>query len=316
MKKYQIFVSSTYLDLIDERQAAVEAILKAGHIPAGMELFTASNQSQWSIIKKWIDESDIYMLILGGRYGSIELESGLSYTELEYNYALSQEKPLFAVLMKEEALDVKVKKEGKCVLESDNPQKMKDFKNKVLSYMSSFFEDNKDIKLAVHESVGKLQQENKLIGWIRADEVSNPKQYLDQITALQKEKEHLNKENIKLKSKTSDTLNLEEDFEQLIKIFSNEQVSLKRLKTNENGLPDEVSILHAIVAFRDNLVTGADNSTNSTKQDSFIFYDLAPKIQIHGLMQIEKITNTGTARRVIVTEKGKSLLAYLVKKKY
>ena len=51
MKKYQVFISSTYLDLIDERQAAVEAILKAGHIPAGMELFTASNKSQWDIIK-------------------------------------------------------------------------------------------------------------------------------------------------------------------------------------------------------------------------------------------------------------------------
>ena len=82
MKKLQIFVSSTFIDLIDERQAAVEAILKAGHIPAGMELFTASNQSQWTIIQKWIDESDIYMLILGGRYGSIEPDSGLSYTEL------------------------------------------------------------------------------------------------------------------------------------------------------------------------------------------------------------------------------------------
>ena len=85
MKKYQIFISSTYIDLIDERQAAVEAILQSGHIPAGMELFAASNQSQWEIIKKWIDESDIYMLILGGRYGSIEQTSGLSYTELEYN---------------------------------------------------------------------------------------------------------------------------------------------------------------------------------------------------------------------------------------
>lgn len=38
-KKYQIFISSTYQDLKEERQAAVEAILKAGHIPAGMELF-------------------------------------------------------------------------------------------------------------------------------------------------------------------------------------------------------------------------------------------------------------------------------------
>lgn len=59
-KKYQIFISSTFTDLIDERQAAVEAILRAGHIPAGMELFTSTNKTQWDVIKKWINESDIY----------------------------------------------------------------------------------------------------------------------------------------------------------------------------------------------------------------------------------------------------------------
>ncbi|ENV56240.1 hypothetical protein F951_02753 [Acinetobacter soli CIP 110264] len=316
MKKYQIFVSSTYLDLIDERQAAVEAILKAGHIPAGMELFTASNQSQWSIIQRWIDESDVYMLILGGRYGSIEPESGLSYTELEYNYALTQNKPLFAVIIKDEALDEKVRTSGRSVLESENPQKMRDFKNKVLSYMSSFFEDHKDIKLAVHESVGKLQQENKLIGWVRADEVLNPKQYLDQITALQKEKEQLNKENTKLKNQSSGSSNLEADFDQLIGIFSKEMVSLKRVRTDENKYPEEISILEAVEVFKDKIVIGVANSGNATNHDLFVFFDLAPELQIHGLMQIEKITNTATARRVIATEKGKSFLAYLVKKKY
>lgn len=38
-KKYQVFVSSTYEDLKNERQEIVEAILDAGHIPAGMEIF-------------------------------------------------------------------------------------------------------------------------------------------------------------------------------------------------------------------------------------------------------------------------------------
>lgn len=49
-KKLQVFVSSTYQDLIEERQKAVEGILRAGHIPAGMELFTAASKSQWKVI--------------------------------------------------------------------------------------------------------------------------------------------------------------------------------------------------------------------------------------------------------------------------
>src|SRR4051812_36796802 len=99
-KKLQVFVSSTFSDLIVERQAAVEAILTAGHIPAGMELFSAGDESQMEVIKQWIDESDVYLLILGGRYGSIESKRGKSYTHLEYEYALSKNKPLFACVIK------------------------------------------------------------------------------------------------------------------------------------------------------------------------------------------------------------------------
>lgn len=51
-KRLQVFVSSTYRDLIFERQAAVEAILTAGHIPAGMELFTSGDESQMEVIKQ------------------------------------------------------------------------------------------------------------------------------------------------------------------------------------------------------------------------------------------------------------------------
>lgn len=58
-----------------------------GHIPAGMELFQAGSQSQKLTIERWIDESDVYLLILGSRYGSIEPVSNMSYTHWEYDYA-------------------------------------------------------------------------------------------------------------------------------------------------------------------------------------------------------------------------------------
>ena len=106
-KKFQIFISSTYLDLVDERQAAVQAILKLGHIPAGMELFKAG-ASQWQTITRWIDESDIYLLILGGRYGTLNKIEDKSYTQLEYEYALSKGIPVFALVLTDNFL---VKKE-------------------------------------------------------------------------------------------------------------------------------------------------------------------------------------------------------------
>ncbi|MDP3315183.1 MAG: DUF4062 domain-containing protein, partial [Devosia sp.] len=93
--RYQVFVSSTYADLRDERQAVIQALLEIDCIPAGMELFPAANEEQFSFIKRVVDLSDYYVLIIGGRYGSITSE-GISYTELEYDYALETGKPVCA----------------------------------------------------------------------------------------------------------------------------------------------------------------------------------------------------------------------------
>src|SRR5262245_4654156 len=71
-RKLQIFISSTYEDLIDHRLAAMEAILASGYIPVAMEQFSPGDETAWEKIRSWIDESDGFILILGGRYGSIE----------------------------------------------------------------------------------------------------------------------------------------------------------------------------------------------------------------------------------------------------
>jgi hypothetical protein len=107
-KKLQVFVSSTYKDLLEERQAAVDAILTAGHIPAGMELFTSGDETQLKIIHRWIEESDVFLLILGGRYGSIETLTGKSYVQLEYEYAQKKSKKYFAAVITEHYLNLRL----------------------------------------------------------------------------------------------------------------------------------------------------------------------------------------------------------------
>ena len=64
-KRYQVFVSSTYDDLQDERKEVMQALLELDCIPAGMELFPASSEDQWSLIKRVIDDCDYYILIIG-----------------------------------------------------------------------------------------------------------------------------------------------------------------------------------------------------------------------------------------------------------
>ncbi len=165
-KKLQIFVSSTYTDLIEERQAAVEAILQSGNIPAGMELFKSSSESQLETIKRWIDESDIYLLILGGRYGSLEPKSQLSYTHLEYNYALKKNIPLFSIVISDNTLKEKVKSFGTEIIELQNIDKYNDLKKQVLGHTSQFYNDTKDIKIHILNSIHDFEKRYKFTGWV------------------------------------------------------------------------------------------------------------------------------------------------------
>jgi Domain of unknown function (DUF4062) len=186
-KKLQVFVSSTYDDLRDERQAAVEAILTAGHIPAGMELFAAGDQSQLETIQRWINESDVFLLILGGRYGSVEPKSEKSYIQLEYEYACDKGKALFAVVATEECIDGKLKQLKRKAIEQDYPQKLKDFRKTVLGKMVRTWSDAKDIKLAILETLPKLSQRDDLVGWIPGDQTVNTGALAEEIARLGKE---------------------------------------------------------------------------------------------------------------------------------
>src|SRR2546422_8195734 len=96
-KKYQVFISSTFRDLAQERQETMKAVLDLGHIPSGMEIFPAADVEQVEFIKKIVDECDYYVLIIGARYGSTDTE-GVSFTEKEYDYAVVQKKIVLAFI--------------------------------------------------------------------------------------------------------------------------------------------------------------------------------------------------------------------------
>ena len=70
-KRYQIFISSTFNDLEKERMLLAQNILRKGYYPAGMEWFHGIDEEQFEYIKQVIDDSDYYVLILGGLYGTI-----------------------------------------------------------------------------------------------------------------------------------------------------------------------------------------------------------------------------------------------------
>lgn len=309
-KKLQVFISSTYEDLREDRQAAVSAVLKAGHIPAGMELFTAGDKSQMDTIRRWIDESDVYMLILGGRYGSLENTSGVSYTELEYDYALEQQKSLFAVVIDEGALEERVKNIGSSVMEKDNPKQLKAFREKVLSNISSFFKDEKDISLCVYESLSDFAVNRELKGWVSYDEVVNCQMLLDEIENLKEENKTL-----KANKESKDNLMAKSDvgFEELRDTLKSIVVQVPG-KLTENGEELEMNLLHVLNTSRDEFVTGVTNQATNGDYMTFLYFNIAPKLQIHGVVFNEKVAGVRW-RRFSLTQKGMEFLARLDREK-
>jgi Domain of unknown function (DUF4062) len=190
-KKLQVFISSTYTDMLAERQAAVEAVLQAGHIPAGMELFSAEDESQLQIIRRWIDDSDVFVLILGGRYGSIEERTGRSYIHLEYEYATKRGKPLFAAIISDASLEAKIKSDGSRAIETSNGRLLKDFKETVMKKICRRFEDVNELKLIISQSIANIEQDEKLVGWIRGSDVVNPRVILEEMNRLKTENAEL-----------------------------------------------------------------------------------------------------------------------------
>src|SRR4051812_22132561 len=97
-RRYHVFVSSTFFDLAEERAAVVSALLELDAIPAGMELFPAADDDAWTLIERVIDASDYYLLVIGGKYGSIDPASSLSFTEKEFDLAVRLRKAVMAFL--------------------------------------------------------------------------------------------------------------------------------------------------------------------------------------------------------------------------
>jgi hypothetical protein len=167
--KYQVFVSSTYEDLRAERDQVIRAVLEMGHIPVGMEMFSAADEEQWQIISRHIDESDYYVVIIAHRYGSVTSE-GTSYTRKEYEYARSKGIPCLGFVIDPSASwpadRVDTKEVDKKLLD--------DFKDRLRERPVSTWSSADDLHGKFSIALMKAFTAQPRIGWVRASEVGGP----------------------------------------------------------------------------------------------------------------------------------------------
>lgn len=135
-----------------------------GIIFRGIELFPAANEEQWTLIKGVIYDCDYYIVVFGGRYRSVS-DSELSYTEMEYDYAVSQGRPVIGFLHRDPGALPANRSEAS----SENRRKLGAFREKVQGKMCRFWHTPADLGSVVSRSLVKLIKNNPAVGWVRAD---------------------------------------------------------------------------------------------------------------------------------------------------
>lgn len=194
-KKYQIFISSTYTDLVDERKLVQDTILSMYHFPVGMELFSAADEDQWDVIKDTIDSSDYYVLILAHRYGSVIQsgpDKGISYTEKEYRYAKSQGIPILAFII-DSAASVKPE-----YFEIEHKQELEKFIADVKTgRIVEWWKTKEELSRLVMNSLYKQFAKNKRPGWVR--DTYDAESTLSEMVKLNQQIRDLTAENQQLK---------------------------------------------------------------------------------------------------------------------
>lgn len=282
--KYQVFVSSTYEDLIEERKVVSQAILESGCIPAGMELFPATDKTQWEFIKSVIDECDIYLVILAGRYGSLgkdDLGNEVGYTEMEFDYAQKKGKYIIALTHS----DLQSIAQSKSEVSATRTRMLKKFYEKAKTGRVIAKWNNKDnLKSAVLNALKEAVKSNKRkgLGWVRVKGtvdklIKENKRLAEELKTIQVNNARIQDENetmlmdmskLKMINETQETKIKEltaiiENEKKKVEVANREILELKLLIYNANANPsvlkDNSAVDDIIVEVQGTLAIGAND---------------------------------------------------------
>jgi len=205
-----------------------------------MELFPAADEEQFTYIKKLIDESDYYVVIIAGRYGSLA-DDGLSYTEKEYDYAIEKKIPVLAFLHKDP------KKIPSEFTDPENARKLTAFRKKIESSkrLVKYWTTADNLRADVQTALFHAFESKPRTGWVRADssqDTSQLKKQLDEAMRINDEKQ--------------------KDIDKVLKECERLKAELEKSKEHESGLEMKLAELEKSISA---LQTQLDESRETEK---------------------------------------------------
>ena len=300
-RKFSLFISSTYEDLKKERQALMGVALENNFIPVGMEQFHAAPASQWTVITRMIDQCDFYLLVVGGRYGSIDELSDISYTEKEYKYA--KEKGIPTLVLIKNASSITDDKKDTDDEKYDKYEKMKrldSFRKKVKNDGNTVdaFNDLNDLKYKATQALKNAQEyADKDAGWVR---------YKDIAEVINEEAELHNKTNSELSERQLQMMEsmkaLLTDFGDKLSDFENNQLQRGEIPTVSNEDIERLFNSNNVFDFGDedeSIPTVGQDDVDSIPLDSVFLLVYAAD----GDGRIMKIQTLGSPMQITVSGK-------------
>jgi hypothetical protein len=265
-RKHQVFVSSTYKDLVEERQQVIHALLELDCIPSGMELFPAADEDAWTLIKEIIDSSDYYLLIIGGKYGSQNPE-GVSYTEMEFDYAVQISKPIICFLFHDIDLLTGIKIERGEELQ----KKLALFRTKAEQKHCKYWKNAEDLGGKVSRSLVQLKKKHPADGWIPGKYAADDK-FFRKLEELRTRIQELEYEKLNMSNNSPDDI---EDLSQGEDMYVQPAVL-----TNESGVKEKIDLevsWDRIFSYVGSAMIGECKETEFREKVHLVYYHALPE---------------------------------------
>ena len=148
----KIYISSTYVDLKKEREAAARAIRRLGHRAIAMEDYVAADKRPVDKCLQDVRSSDAYVGIFALRYGSIPDGYHKSITHLEYEAAQKAGIPCLLFL-----LDDNAPWPVKYVTTGEERKKIDQLRNELKKeHIVSFFRNADELSGLISTALGRL----------------------------------------------------------------------------------------------------------------------------------------------------------------